>query len=287
MLTYHICHYTKYVTVQQHVCKLQDAPQLNGIFYIHHIRIGNTPVIATYYIQPCLVQYLIIFPYVHNPAVHLVNFPELPVDSVPSWRDTSRANLPLACSQPQPRICSLFFQYNKWCGPDYTNNLCPQSCGQLGFWSVRTNLQWKLKWRNSSTTGRYTHLLWSRLPFHSNSEEMEGRDNREIDLYKTLKPHSMHSHTVIVILFWQIRVVPQFLSQCTQITTDSSLLIIWQSSSNMIFIIANSHIQQTWHDCRKFKHQISCIDIIMMVTCFLMFHVKKDVCFIIGIWLPE
>lgn len=94
-------------------------------------------VIASYCIQTCLIPYLIIFPYVHNPSVHLVNFWELPVDSVPSWIDTSRADLPLACSQHQPRICSLFLQYNKLCGPDYIvsagpdNN--PQSCGQIGF----------------------------------------------------------------------------------------------------------------------------------------------------------
>lgn len=62
------------------------------------------------------IPYLIIFPHVHSPPCAVC---ELPVDSAPSWSDKLRADLPLACSQHQPRIYSIFFPYNKKCGPDY------------------------------------------------------------------------------------------------------------------------------------------------------------------------
>lgn len=149
---------------------------LYKIFYFHQ-RISKIPGIASYCIQLRLIQYLIIFPYVHNPAVYLVNFRELPVDSVPSWRDTSRADLPLACSQPQPRICSLFLPYNKQCGPDYINRPGQQSLP--------------------------TQLWPSRLLVYAHEFTVMAETEKQLDIFNWMagKKHHWTVHTFVIELF--------------------------------------------------------------------------------------
>lgn len=93
--------------------QLSEAPQLNSSLYFitHPQECHNATIhqLEPLCIQTCLRLYLIVLPYVYDPTVPLVNYRGLPVHSAHAWRDTWRADLPLACSQHQPRICSLFF----------------------------------------------------------------------------------------------------------------------------------------------------------------------------------